>query len=112
MEGRTILQYRPIDELADRLVRRSRGQDVSRDMGRVVRGRQEIEGQGPPVWLRTGARLWRQPWVALSAVVVVWGRRGGTRRQGRSHPFRRDRRRHRFRPQILPRYDVRGRPRL
>ena len=83
MEGDPVLQYRPADELAHRLVRRSRGQEIPRHLGRALRGRQETEGQGPPVRLRAGPRFWRQPRLALSAAVVLWRARGRGRRQDR-----------------------------
>src|SRR5689334_5808296 len=59
MEGGALQQYRPADELAHRLVRRGRGQEIPRHLGRAVRGRQEAEGQGSSVRLRARPRFWR-----------------------------------------------------
>src|SRR5713226_3653917 len=87
MEGDPVQQYRPADELAHRLVRRNRGQEVSRDLGGVLRGRQEAEGQGPPVRTGTRPRFRRQPRVALPAVVVIWRGRGSARWQDRIDRF-------------------------
>ena len=77
---------------------RGRGQEVPGDLGRVLRGRQEAEGQGPSLRLRARPRLRRQPRLALSAAVVVWRPRGRGRRQDRGHRFGRDRPRPRFLP--------------
>ena len=79
MEGDPVRQYRPADELAHRLVRRGRRQEVPGDLGRALRSRHEAEGQGPSVRLRARPRLRRQPRLALSAAVVV-------RRRARSRP--------------------------
>src|SRR2546421_5442820 len=40
-------------------------------LGGALRGRQEAEGQGPPVRLRARPWLRRQPWLAVPAVMVL-----------------------------------------
>ena len=112
MESDPLRQYRSIDELAHRLVRRGRGQEIPGDLGRALRGRQEAEGQGPSLRLRARPRLRRQPRLALPAAVVLRRRRGGSRRQDRGHRFRRDRARRGFLPQVLQGHDARRRARL
>src|SRR5437588_12456974 len=102
MEGDPVREYRPADELAHRLVQGGRGYQIPGYLGGAVRGRQEAEGKGPPVRLRAGPRLRRQPRLDVSAAVVLWRARGRGRRQDRVDRLVRNRGGDRFLPQILP----------
>ena len=87
-------------------------QDVSRHLGRAAGSRHQAEEGGPSIRLRAWPRLRRQPWLAVSAAVVVRRARGRAGRQDRRDRFRRDGARGRFLPQVLPADDVRGLPGL
>ena len=85
-----VLHRRRDERLPQILVRRGRPHQVSRDLGRVPRRRQEAQGQGPSA--RPGARpfLRRSADLRLSADVVLRRQRGRRERQGRrSTPRRR-----------------------
>ncbi len=66
-------EHRPAYGLPEGLVRRGRGQEVPRDLGRIHGGRHQAQGQGPSVRHVHGPRLRRQLFLALPPAVVLRG---------------------------------------